>query len=124
MLNHKTTIKNTVEYHFVKQHHKMQETRNNCFGSEKCSSTLSQAKTGKLLLTCLPLAATLLLHFGTRAYLFYPDEGSCYLFPTRNNCCEFLASYVVIFQIVIKSYFSQLISLNHTSYPYNLIKDL
>ena len=25
----------------------MQETRNNCFGSKKCSTTLRQAKTGK-----------------------------------------------------------------------------
>ena len=41
---------------------------------------------------------TLLLHFGTRAYLFSPDERSCYIFSTRNNSCEFLASYGVIFQ--------------------------
>ena len=30
------------------------------------------------------------------------DEGSCYVFPTRNNYCKFLASYGVIFQSVIK----------------------
>ena len=36
-----------VEYHFVKKHHKVQETRNNCFGSKKCSTTLCQLKTGK-----------------------------------------------------------------------------
>ena len=40
------------------------------------------------------------LHFGTRAYLFSPDEGSCYIFSIRNNCCEFLASYGVIFQVI------------------------
>ena len=44
-----------------------------------------------------------LLYFGTRVYLFSPEEGSRYLFSTRNNCCEFLASDGVIF------------SLNHSS---------
>ena len=47
---------------------------------------------------------TLLFYFGTRAYLFSPDEGSCYIFSTRNNCCEFLASYGVISQSVIQSF--------------------
>ena len=47
---------------------------------------------------------TLLLHFGTRAYLFSPEEGSCYVFSTRNNCCEFLAFYGVISQSVIQSF--------------------
>ena len=42
------------------------------------------------------------VHFGTRAYLFSPEEGSCYVFSTRNNCCEFLASDGVIFQSVLK----------------------
>ena len=46
----------------------------------------------------------LLLHFGTRACLFSPDKGSCYVFSTRNNCCEFLASDGVIFQSVIKPF--------------------
>ena len=44
---------------------------------------------------------TLLLHFGTRAYLFSSEEGSCYVFSTRNNC-KFFASDGVIFQSVIK----------------------
>ena len=49
---------------------------------------------------------TLRLHFGTRAYLFLPEEGSCYVFSTGNNCCEFLASDgVIFFQSVIKSFF-------------------
>ena len=43
-------------------------------------------------------------YFGTRAYLFSPEEGSCYVFSTRNNCCEFLASYGIIIQSVIQSY--------------------
>ena len=61
----------------------MKETRNNCFD-------------------------TLLLHFGTCAYLFSPEEGSCYVFLTRNNCCGFLASDGVIFQSVIKSAIEQI----------------
>ena len=40
---------------------------------------------------------------GTRAYLISPDEKSCYVFSTQDNCWEFLASYSVIFQSVIKS---------------------
>ena len=47
---------------------------------------------------------TLLLHFSTRAYLFSPDEGSCIVFSTRNNC-EVLAFYGVIFQSVINPFF-------------------
>ena len=40
----------------------------------------------------------LLLLFGTRAHLLSPEEGSCYILSTRNNFCESLASYGVIFQ--------------------------
>ena len=47
----------------------------------------------------------LLLHFGTRAYLFLPDKGSCYIFSTQSNCCEFLASYSVILYSDIQPYF-------------------
>ena len=43
--------------------------------------------------------------FSIRASLFMPDEGSCYVFSTRNNCCEFLAFHGVTFQSVIKSFF-------------------
>ena len=66
----------------------MQEIRNNSFGSKIRSTTHSNA---------------LLLYFSTRAYLFSPEERSCYVFLTRNNCCEFLASYGVIIQSVIQS---------------------
>ena len=48
---------------------------------------------------------TLLLHFGTLAYLFLPDEGSCYIFSTQNNCCEFLAFYGVLLQSDIQQRF-------------------
>ena len=58
----------------------MQETGNNCFGSKKRSATLRQAKTGKH--ECRKVTVT-----------YY------------NNCCEFLASYGVTFQSVIKSCF-------------------
>ena len=44
-----------------------------------------------------------LLYFGTCAYLFLPDEGSCYIFSSQNNCYKFLASYGVIIQSVIHS---------------------
>ena len=80
----------------------MPETRNNCFGSKKRSTTLLQAKTVKH--ECRNVTATLQLHFGTRAYLFSPHEGSCYIFSTRNNCCEFLASYGVFIQSVTQSF--------------------
>ena len=52
----------------------------------------------------------MLLHFRPRAYLFSPDEGSCYVFSNRNNCCEFLASSGVTFQSVIES-FLQMVTL-------------
>ena len=45
-----------------------------------------------------------IFYFVTRAYLFSPDEGSWYIFSTRNNCCEFPASYGVIIQSVIQSF--------------------
>ena len=48
------------------------------------------------------LTRTLLLLFGTRAYLSSPNEGSCYIFSTRNNCCEFLVSHGVILQTDIQ----------------------
>ena len=56
----------------------MQETRNNCFGSKNVG-----------------------------AYLFSPEEVSCYIFSTRNNGCEFLASDGFIFQSVIKPFFKR-----------------
>ena len=40
--------------------------------------------------------------FCTRVYLFLPNEGSCYVFPTRKNCCEFLATDGVDFESVHK----------------------
>ena len=36
--------------------------------------------------------------FGTRAHLLSLEEGSCCILSTRNNCCESLASYGVIFE--------------------------
>ena len=42
----------------------MQETRNNCFGSKKCSTTFRQVKTGKNDFRNVTATQTLLLHFG------------------------------------------------------------
>ena len=48
---------------------------------------------------------TFLLFWGTRDYLFSSDEESCYVFSTRNNCCEFLAPDGANFQSVRQSYY-------------------
>ena len=67
----------------------------------KCGSVLYT----ELIMNRHSLFSTLLLLFGTHAYLLLPDEGSCYIFSIRNNCCEFLASYGVIFQSDFQPYF-------------------
>ena len=77
----------------------MQETLNSCFGSKINSTILRQAKTVKY--ECRNITAT----YGTRLYLSSPDEGLCFFFSIRNNCCEFLASYGVILQNDIQPYF-------------------
>ena len=46
----------------------------------------------------------LLLYFDTYAYLSLPNKRSCYVFSTRNKCCEILASYGITNQCVIQSY--------------------
>ena len=51
--------------------------------------TLRQEKTDKY--ECRNITAT-------------PDKGSCYIFSTQNNCCEFLASYGVVIQSVTQSF--------------------
>ena len=61
-----------------------------CFKPENFKSICNKIKSFQCIWFC-----TLLLHFGTRTYLYSPDEGSCYVFSTRNICCEFLASYGV-----------------------------
>ena len=74
---------------------------------------------------------TLMLHFGTRAYLFSFDEGSCYVFTTRNNCCEFLASFqsvffskcenFLFFKVYIKSFIKTPVFGAPLSYPYSMV---
>ena len=63
----------------------------------KCCDTFnefrSEFKCVKWMFKC-----TLLLLSGTRAHLLSFEEGSCYILSNRNNCCESLASYGVIFQ--------------------------
>ena len=77
----------------------MQETSNNCFGSKIVARPFFRRKQ-----VSTSAEGTLLLLFGTRAYLFSPEEGSCYVFSTRNNCCEFLAFYGVVTQSVTQSF--------------------
>ena len=47
---------------------------------------------------------TLLLHFGTRANLFSPDEGSCYIFRPETIVASFL-HLMVFLQSDIQLYF-------------------
>ena len=69
----------------------MQETRNNCFWSKKCSTTFCQV-------------AVIFQH---SCFPVFPDEGSCYVFLAENNCCEFLAFYGLFFQSVINHFSKQ-----------------
>ena len=43
----KQAFSRMIEKHFELKHHKMQETRNSCFGSKICSTTIRQAKAVK-----------------------------------------------------------------------------
>ena len=45
---------------------------------------------------CLPVLIELLLLFGTRAYLFSPEERSCYVFRPETIVASFLHSMVLI----------------------------
>ena len=45
--------------------------------------------------------ATLLLHFGTRAYLFSPDEGSCYVFRPETMVASFFFLMVLFFKVLL-----------------------
>ena len=80
----------------------MQETSNNYFRSiKRCFIRRKRVST-----SAEKRCWALLLYFDTRAYLFSLQEGSCYVFSTRNNWCEFLVSYDVIFQSHIQSVFT------------------
>ena len=72
-----------VHEYFTNEHHQIQETHNNCFGSKNDPSS------GKKICQyeCSKITAI--------AYLFLPEEVSYYLFSTRNNCCEFISLDVV-----------------------------
>ena len=76
----------------------MQETRNNCFGSKKRRTTLLQSKTSKH--ECRNVTATLVLHSGTRAYLFSPEEGSCYVFRPETIIASFFHSMVLLSKVL------------------------
>ena len=76
----------------------MQEIRNDCFGSKKRSTTLLQAKTGKH--ESRNVTAT--LHFRTRAYLFSPEEESCYVFfQPEAIVVSFLHLMVLFFNVLL-----------------------
>ena len=64
----------------------------------KIVSTFNKLKSCHCIWFC-----TLLSYFDNSAYLFSPDEGSCYILSTRNNCCEILAHYGVIIRSFIQS---------------------
>ena len=104
---------------------KYKKTRNNCFGLKKHNRVIHRVK-----IACAWDVITAV--YSTRADRFSPDEGLC--FPTRSNCCDFLALYAVNFQIVPKRswfyYYSQfykpvLLFTNPTMcLPYNLFSFL
>ena len=60
----------------------------------------------------------MLLLFGTLAHLLSPEEGSCYILPTRNNCFESLVPYGVIFQGDFQRYFKTPVCGAAFSYSY------
>ena len=81
----------------------MQETRNNCFGSKKRSTTLLQAKTVKHeCRNATVVALYVAVAFRHSCLTVFAWRRVVLRFPTRKNCCEFLASDTVIFQSVIK----------------------
>ena len=44
---------------------------------------------------------TATLHFGTRAYLFSPEEGSCYVFWPERIVTSFLHHMVLLFNVLL-----------------------
>ena len=84
---HKLVFSKMTNKHFERLHSKMQKTRNNCFGWKKRIHFTKKS----LRFTHTYVLRKNVYFYTTRAYLFLNDEGSCYFFSTRNNCCEFLA---------------------------------
>ena len=58
----------------------MQEALNNCFVSKIITRSFARWKQANTSAEIQQLHATLQLYFGTHAYLFLPDKGSCYGF--------------------------------------------
>ena len=104
----------------------MQETRNNFFGSKKCSTTLRQAKTGKhecqkltaiavtFRLSCLPVIAWrwVVLHFFAPKQLLrvscilwcYLSKGFSTIFQNVSLwCCIFIQSIITSFCFTFKT---------------------
>ena len=77
----------------------MLESGYNSFGSKKHYHDTHPVKTGKH--ECRNIAAgTLPLYFGTRAYLFSPDEGSCYVTSTRKIVATWLHLMELLFKVL------------------------
>ena len=93
--HHKLAFWSMVENHF----------ENNTIRCKKLTTIVSGRKNVPQPWVRQKQVSTSAEMIGTCAYLFSPDEGSCYIFSTWNNCCEFLASYGVT-----------LVIFNHTSY--------
>ena len=66
----------------------------NCLIFPQINQNFSRTSFMRLNIFCTP----------SHAHLFLSDKGSYCVFLTRNNCCEFLASYGVIIQSVIQSF--------------------
>ena len=66
-------------------------------GRRRHASTLNKLKSFDCIRFC-----TFLLHFGSHAHLFSPDERSCYVFSTQNNCCDFLHLMVFLLKNVVQ----------------------
>ena len=52
---------------------------------------------------------TLLLHFGTRAYLFSPEEGLCYVFRPETIVASFLHSMVLLPKVLFNHLWTELL---------------
>ena len=75
------------------------------FGVTKHNTMFCEAKMGKH--KCCKIIPT--CSCGTYGYLFSPEEGSFFLFSTRNNCCEFLAHDGFNLQSPHRSLFKKLV---------------
>ena len=77
----------------------MQETRNYCFGSKKCSTTLRQTKTGKH--ECQDITTTLLLYFGALVLTYFClKKGRTTFFRLETIVASLLHLMVLHFKVI------------------------